>query len=95
MPKVVRKGDVNAAGGVALGGAGTVKAEGSAVMLPGASVTPHPCWPNKGCSAHASATTKGGSSTVKCEGKPIIHTGDIDTCGHGRASGAGTVSVGG
>jgi len=45
MPNVVRKGDVNAAGGVATVGAGTVKCEGSAVMLPGSPVTPHPCYP--------------------------------------------------
>jgi len=94
MPNVVRKGDVNAAGGVATVGAGTVKCEGSAVMLPGSPVTPHPCYPQKGCSKHGSATTVGGSSTVKCEGKPVQHTGNIDTCGHARTAGAGTVKVG-
>jgi len=94
MPKVVRKGDANVAGGIAQGGAGTVTCEGSAVMLPGNPVTPHPCYPRKGCSKHATATTKGGSGTVTVEGKPVIHTGDTDTCGHKRASGAGTVTVG-
>jgi len=94
MPKVVRKGDINVAGGVATVGASTVKCEGSAVMLPGSPVTPHPCYPQKGCSKHGSATTVGGSSTVKCEGKPVHHTGNTDTCGHKRSTSASTVSVG-
>jgi len=94
MPNVVRKGDINVAGGVALGGAGTVFAEGAPVMLPGEPVTPHPCCGAPGCSSHCSAKTVGGSSTVLCEGRPVLHNGTIDSCGHNRRTFAATVFVG-
>jgi uncharacterized Zn-binding protein involved in type VI secretion len=94
MPNVVRKGDINAAGGVCQLGAGTVTCEGSPVGFPGSPVTPHACCGLPGCDSHCNATTQGGSSTVTCEGKPVLHSNDIDTCGHKRQTFAGTVTVG-
>jgi len=94
MPNVVRKGDINTAGGIALGGASTVHAEGKTIMQPGQPVTPHPCCGASGCGPHCSATTTGGSSTVFVEGKPVLHNNDIDSCGHKRQTFASTVYVG-
>ena len=94
MPNVVRAGDINAAGGVAQQGASTVKCEGAPVMLPGMPVTGHPPCGLPGGEPHCNARTQGGSSTVTCEGRPVIHTNDIDSCGHKRQSAASTVTVG-
>lgn len=95
MPAVQRQGDANAAGGVAQGGASSVLVNGRPVMIPGMSVTPHPCCGRRGCPPiHCSATTAGGSSSVLVEGKPVILTGDADTCGHVRAGGSTDVLVG-
>ena len=94
MPNVVRVGDQNTAGGVALQGASTVFADGSSVVLPGSPVTPHGCCGLPGCSAHCAAQTQGGSSTVFIEGKPVVLSTDIDTCGHSRQTFGPTVFVG-
>jgi len=94
MANIVRKGDSNTVGGIAQIGASTVKCEGGNVMLPGMPVTPHPCCGQRGCDQHCSAKTTGGSSTVKCEGKKVIHSKDIDTCGHKRQTFASTVLIG-
>ena len=94
MPAVVRKGDVNSAGGVATQGAATVLVNGRGVVPPGSSVTPHPCCGAPGCAIHCAAVTTGGSSTVFAEGKPIILKGDSDSCGHSRAQGSPDVFIG-
>ena len=88
MAQVVRNGDANTAGGVAQGGATTVFAENGNVMLPAQPVTGH------GNGIHAGPQTQGGSSTVFCEGTKVIHTDDVDTCGHKRAEHAPTVYIG-
>jgi len=94
MPQVVRKGDVNSAGGVATQGAATVLVNGRGVVFPGSSVTPHPCCGSKGCNVHCSAVTTGGSPTVLAEGRKIILVGDSDSCGHPRVTGSATVLIG-
>jgi uncharacterized Zn-binding protein involved in type VI secretion len=93
LPRAVRQGDTNSAGGVARGGASTVKINGRNAMQPGMSVSPHPCCPKKGCGAHCGASTRGGSSTVFVEGRPLITTSDSDSCGHGRSTGSSNVNV--
>lgn len=95
MASVQRQGDVNTAGGVAQGGASSVLVNGRPIMIPGMSVTPHPCCGQKRCPPiHCHATTAGGTSSVMAEGKPVILTGDIDTCGHARAGGSSDITVG-
>lgn len=89
MPAVQRQGDANSAGGVATSGVPTVRVNGRPVVVPGISVTPHPCCGAPGCGPHCSAVTIGGSGTVRAGGKPVIRTGtDSDTCGHPRAGGS-------
>ncbi len=94
MPAVVRRGDINSAGGAAVQGARSVVANGRAVVQPGSPVTPHPCCGAPGCFMHCVARTTGGSGSVIAEGKPVILVGDSDTCGHTRIQGSPDVIAG-
>jgi len=92
MPGIQRVGDANGAGGVTTSGVSSVRANGRPVVVPGGSVTPHPCCGRKGCPPiHCNAVTSGGSGSVRAGGRPIIRSGDSDTCGHSRTAGSGTV----
>jgi len=92
MPAVQRKGDPNSSGGIATGGVATVRVNGRPVLVPGISVTPHPCFPARGCDIHGSATTSGGSGSVRAGGKSVLRTSsDSDTCGHPRSGGSSNV----
>jgi uncharacterized Zn-binding protein involved in type VI secretion len=94
MPNTQRQGDANGAGGVATSGVPTVRVNNRPIVIPGISVTPHPCCGQPGCGVHCSAVTAGGSATVRAGGSPVIRTGDVDTCGHPRAGGSATVRIG-
>lgn len=88
MPAVQRKGDANAAGGVATNGVSSVRVNGRPILVPGMPVTGH------GKGKHAGPQTAGGSATVRAGGRPVIRTGDADTCGHPRVGGSGDVRAG-
>jgi uncharacterized Zn-binding protein involved in type VI secretion len=94
MPAAQRVGDSNSAGGVATSGYTSVRVNGRPIIVPGRPVSPHPCCGQPGCAVHCSAVTSGGSGTVRAGNKPVIRTGDTDTCGHPRAGGSGDVKVG-
>jgi uncharacterized Zn-binding protein involved in type VI secretion len=91
MPAVQRQGDPNSSGGINTAGVASVRVNGRPVVVPGISVTPHPCCGQNGCGIHCSAVTSGGSGSVRAGGRPIIRDGDIDTCGHPRVAGSATV----
>ena len=94
MPGAVRIGDVNSAGGAAIGaGAISVIINGRPACLTGTSVTPHPCCGAPGCGIHCSAKTTLGSMSVIATGKPINYVGSPDTCGHSRANGSTDVII--
>jgi uncharacterized Zn-binding protein involved in type VI secretion len=94
MPGAVRIGDVNSAGGAAIGsGASSVIINGRAACLVGTSVTPHPCCGRPGCAIHCAAKTTLGSMSVIAENKPINYVGSPDTCGHSRANGSNDVII--
>jgi len=87
MPGIVRKGDINSAGGVAIGASYDVIVNGRGVVYPGSPVTPHPCCGAPGCDAHCAAVVIGpGSSTVLVNGRRVIRKSDADSCGHLRFS---------
>lgn len=89
MPGAVRIGDVNSAGGAAVGpGALSVIINGRPACLTGTKVTAHPCCGAPGCSIHCSASTTLGSMSVIAENKPINYVGSPDTCFHPRALGS-------
>ena len=94
MPAVQRQGDPNGAGGINTSGVASVRVNGRPIVVPGISVTPHPCCGRKRCGAHCSAVTTGGSNTVRAGGRPVIRNGDPDTCGHGRTAGSSDVRAG-
>jgi uncharacterized Zn-binding protein involved in type VI secretion len=91
MPAVQRQGDPNTSGGINTSGVGSVRVNGRLIVVPGISVTPHPCCGQSGCGIHCSAVTSGGSGTVRAGGRPVIRDGDSDTCGHSRTAGSATV----
>lgn len=94
MPNVQRVGDPNTAGGIVTSGIASVRVNGRAVVVPGMSVTPHPCCGQPGCAIHCSAVTQGGSGSVRAGGRGMIRSGvDVDTCGHPRAAGSSTVRI--
>jgi len=89
MPGAVRIGDVNSAGGAAIGtGATSVIINGRPACLMFTSVTPHPCCGAPGCGIHCAAKTTLGSMSVIATGKPINYVGSPDTCGHSRVTGS-------
>jgi uncharacterized Zn-binding protein involved in type VI secretion len=91
MPAVQRQGDPNSAGGINTSGVASVRVNGRLIVVPGISVTPHPCCGQNGCGIHCSAVTSGGSGSVRAGGKPVIRDGDPDTCGHPRTAGSASV----
>jgi uncharacterized Zn-binding protein involved in type VI secretion len=91
MPAVQRQGDPNSSGGINTSGVTSVRVNGRPIVVPGISVTPHPCCGQKGCGVHCSAVTSGGSKSVRAGGKAVIRDDDSDTCGHPRVAGSATV----
>jgi len=94
MPAVQRQGDPNGSGGINTSGVASVRVNGRPIVVPGISVTPHPCCGDPGCVIHCSAVTCGGSGSVRAGGQPVIRDGDADTCGHSRVAGSSTVRAG-
>ena len=93
MAGVVRQGDPNAAGGLAMFPvAMSVTVNGRPVATLGTTVTPHPPCPKP--PTHCKATIPLGSFTVLAEGKPIAYVGLPDSCGCPRILGSFDVEVG-
>jgi len=93
MPKVVRKGDKNSAGGIAMSGDPTFIVDGRPVVVIGTPVSPHHPCPR--VPIHCSAKTARGDKTYIVGNKLINVVGDTDTCGHPRVEGSSTFIVGG
>lgn len=92
---IVRLGDSNSVGGAATGGVSSVRVNGRPVVVPGVSVTPHPCCGQKKCPPiHCFASTTGGVSSVRAGGLPVIVAGDSDNCGHSRSGCSSDVRAG-
>lgn len=92
MPKVVRKGDRNSAGGVTLSGDKTLIIDGRPVSPIGTPVSPHlPC---PKIPAHCNARTMQGSKSFIIGNKKVNVVGDVDTCGHARIEGSSTFIIG-
>jgi hypothetical protein len=95
MPgKAQRKGDPNMGGGLITNGEKSVLINGRPAATPMTLVTSHPpC--NSRNRKHCAAVTTGGSKSVFVNKKPLMTSGDKDTCAHGRAmSGSKNVIVG-
>ena len=93
MPGVQRMGDANAAGGIIKTGDKSVLINKRPVAVIGLTVTPHPPCP-KGASHCAAKTSVKIARSVRANNKPVIVSGDNDTCGHMRSRGSRDVNVG-
>tara|TARA_Y200000002_G_C22185090_1_gene456797 strand:- start:31 stop:318 length:288 start_codon:yes stop_codon:yes gene_type:complete len=93
MFPIVRVGDTNAAGGIAVAPRPTVLSSMVPIAAFASAVTPHPCCGVPGCSIHCVAVVTGGSATVFAEGLPVHKVMDVDSCGHPRATGDNKVLV--
>lgn len=92
MPKVVRVGDINSAGGRVTSGSKTVIIDGKQVAPIGSPVSPHlPC---PIVPIHCHAKTAQGSKSFIVDGKPVTVVTNKDTCGHPRVTGSSTFIVG-
>jgi len=94
MPAVERVGDANSAGGVIMSGDPSVLVNGQVIAIQGSPVSPHPCCGRPGCGAHCAAVTTSSNFTVLINGIPVVLVGDVDTCGHPRATSSPDVFVG-
>jgi len=90
---IVRMGDVNSAGGVAIAPRPTVLSSMQPLAAYMSPVTPHPCCGVPGCSIHCAAFITGGATTVFANMLPVHKVMDIDICGHPRVQGDMTVLV--
>ncbi len=95
MPAVQRQGDKNTEGGAATSGVASVRVNGKPIVVDGIGVSAHTPWkPARAHAPHAAASTAGGSGTVRAGGKPVVRTGNVDTCGHARTGGSPDVRAG-
>jgi uncharacterized Zn-binding protein involved in type VI secretion len=90
---VVRIGDINSAGGVAITPVPKVTANGRPFARFMSIVTPHPPCPFVPIHCVARAALPG-SSRVTAGGSRVLRIGDTDTCGHPRVTGSRNVTAG-
>ena len=84
---IVRIGDINSAGGVAIVPVRNVTANGRPLARFMSIVTPHPPCPFVPIHCAASAALPA-SRTVTAGGTPVLRIMDRDTCGHPRVTGS-------
>lgn len=90
--KLVRKGDRNSAGGIALTGDESFIIDGRPACVVGTPVSPHPPCPDE--PGHCNAKTQQGEHTFILGNLKINVVGDVDSCGHARVEGSNTFIVG-
>ena len=96
MFPIVRVGDINAAGGIAIAPRPTVLSSMQPLASFGSPVTPHPYCGTPGFEIHCVVVITGGATTVYAEGLPVHRAfSDIDSCAHPRTTGDLKVLVGG
>lgn len=92
MPKVVRVGDINSAGGRVTSGSPSMIIDGRKVAPIGSLVSPHkPCPKHH---KHCHAKTAHGSKSFIIDGKPVTVVSNKDTCGHKRVTGSSSFIIG-
>lgn len=95
MARVQRRGDYDNGGGVLFNGVSSVLVNGRPIAVQGGFVTPHnPKPPKPHAAKHQVARTLATQRTVVAGNKPVVRTGDPDTCGHTRVGGSPNVYVG-
>ena len=87
MPGVIRQGDKNVVGGIAMTGVSSVLVNGRPIVVNGTRVSQH-------IKKHNTAVTRGGVSSVLAGGLPVNVIGNSDNCGHPRTQGSSDVIAG-
>ena len=88
---VVRLGDKNICGGMALVGNPSVRVNGLPIVVTGTAVSAHTDFKPPHINAKTSATT---NKSVKVGGKLVVIISDLDTCNHLRGNGSLNVRIG-
>lgn len=91
MPKVVREGDKNSAGGRVIKGNSTFLVDHKPISVDGSPVSPHKPCPD--VPKHCHAKTANGTHSFIINGIPVNVVGDQDTCGHPRVDGSSTFII--
>lgn len=92
MPKVVREGDKNDAGGKVIKGDKTFLVDGKPVSVIGSPVSAHKPF-KKPHKPDGTPKTSEGTKTFMINGKRVNVVGDHDTCKHVRIQGSSTFIV--
>ncbi len=87
MPKVVRQGDRNNAGGKVIKGNKTFYVDGKPVSVDGSPVSAHKPF-KKPHKPNGHPKTDNGTKKFLVQGIPVNLVGDADTCKHKRAEGS-------
>lgn len=93
MPRVVREGDKNDAGGRVIRGNKGFIIDGKPVSVDGSPVSAHKPF-KKPHKPDGSPKTANGTRLFLVDGIPVNTVGDRDTCGHTRAEGSPNFIVG-
>lgn len=93
MPKVVREGDVNNAGGRVIKGKKSFLVDGKPVSVDGSPVSAHRPY-KKPHKPNGAPKTANGTKTFIVDGIPVNHIGNKDTCKHVRIQGSNSFIVG-
>jgi len=95
MPGIIRVGDANINGGIAVGpGVFSVLVNGRPVCTAGTKVTPHPPCGAPAMEIHCVAVTTLGSTSVRVGGQSPNYVGNIDSCFDLRLAGSTDVIIG-
>lgn len=92
MPGIVRRGDKNSAGGVAVSGQSNFKVNNKGAVVNGTPVGRHKPCPKVG--SHCGASTKGGVGSFIINNTPANVITNKDSCGHGRVGGSKDFIIG-
>jgi len=87
MPRVVREGDANSAGGKVLKGNPSFIVDGKPVSVDGSPVSAHRPF-KKPHKPDGTPKTANGTQKFVVDGIPVNVIGDKDTCGHPRQDGS-------
>lgn len=93
MPRVVREGDKNNAGGRVIKGNKNFIVDGKPISVDGCPVSAHRPFKNPH-KPDGKPKTANGTSLFLVDGIPVNTVGDKDTCGHTRAEGSPNFIVG-
>lgn len=83
MKQIIRQGDSNEVGGIAIANFATsIEGNGRSVAKVGTLISPHDCCGRRNCDIHCHAVITTGHPSIFVEGVPIAIVGSLNSCGH-------------